>query len=609
MELAIILYNDKNMFILKLKEKLELFNCLKSYKKELFLGPFVKLIEAIIEVALPFIIAGMVNKIDVLTQDKIVKYALIMFALIVVGYICAVCAQYIAAKTSQGFGTKYRNKVYEHILKLENKDIDRYGSPAMVNRITTDITNIEIAVAMFIRLVIRVPFIFLGSLIMVAVLNINIAMILIIAVCILALAIFIIVKIASNYQRKSNTALDNISKKVKESLINIKVIRSFCNEDNEYKKFSKINREKYMLDKKANMYSNLLNPVSIVILDLTIAIILYYTGAEANSIGISKGDLIAIINYISQMIFAIIILSNLITMYTKAFVSAKRIKEILDINVAESINDDDNCANEINSTNTLNNTENIRSNTLADNPNAIEFNNVCFGYDNKNVLCNDINFKIKKGEIIGIIGLTGSGKSTILQLINKSYKQTSGNIFINGTNIKNSSQKSIKSQVTLVQQKANFYTESIADNVKMGRKASNDEVIEALKISGAYEFVNKLEDGINTKLENNGNNFSGGQKQRISLARGFIGNPQILLLDDTTSALDNGTEQSVLNNIWRYVKNKNITLVISAQKISTISKCDRIIVVNNGNIESIGTHEELMEKSDLYKKIDEVQSK
>lgn len=593
-----------------------MFNCLTKYKKELFFGPFAKLIEAIIEVALPFIIAQMINKIEVLTRSDITKYAIVMFALIVVGYICAICAQYIAAKTSQGFGTEYRNKVYEHILKLENKDIDKYGSSSMVNRITTDITNIELAVAMFIRLVIRVPFIFLGSLIMVFILNKNIAMILIGAVCILALAIFIIVKIASNYQRKSNTALDKISKKVKESLINIKVIRSFCNEDNEYKKFSKINQEKYKYDIKANMFSNLLNPVSIVILDLTIAVILYYTGSNAYSIGISKGDLIAIINYISQMILAIIILSNLITIYTKAFVSAKRVREILNINVAERINNGNSDSLENDNMNDSNLDIGEFYNSNGDNLDggeihnliAIKFDDVCFGYGNKSTFCNGINFEIREGEAVGIIGLTGSGKSTILQLMNKSYTPTSGNIFINGTNIKNSSQKSIKSQVILVEQKANFYAESIADNVRMGRKASNKEVVDALKISGAYEFVNKLEVGISTKLENNGNNFSGGQKQRISLARGFIGNPKIILLDDTTNALDSEIEQGVLDNIWEYTKSRNITLVISAQKISTISKCDRIIVMKEGNAQCIGTHKELMVKSELYRKIYEVQN-
>ncbi|MBP3708212.1 MAG: ABC transporter ATP-binding protein [Clostridia bacterium] len=588
-----------------------MFSCLKKYKKELFFGPFVKLIEAIIEVALPFIIAGMINKIEVLTQGEIVKYALIMFALIVIGYICAVCAQYIAAKTSQGFGTEYRNKVYEHILKLKNKDIDKYGSSAMVNRITTDINNLEIAVAMFIRLVIRVPFIFIGSLVMVAILNINIAEILIGVVCILAFAIFIIVKIASNYQKKSNIALDKISKKIKESLMNIKVIRSFCNEDIEYKNFNKINEEKYRYDKKANAFSNLLNPVSIVILDLTIAVILYYTGIWTISIGISKGDLIAIINYISQMILAIVILSNLVAIYTKAFVSAKRVREILDIKVDESSNQDNFKDNpkESNTRDIFNDTKNHQGKSYPiDDDVAIKFNNVCFGYDAKNVFCNDINFEIKKGETIGIIGLTGSGKSTILQLINKSYNPTSGDIFINGTNIKYSSQKSIKNQVVLVEQKANFYTQSIADNVKMGRKAPIAEVINALKISGAYEFVEKLEEGINTKIENNGNNFSGGQKQRISLARGFIGNAQILLLDDTTNALDNETEQDVLSNIWKYVKSNNITLIIAAQKISTISNCDRIILMNNGNVQCIGNHEELMMKSNLYRKIDEVQN-
>ena len=281
---------------------------LSKYKKDLIIGPIFKLIEAIIEVFLPFIIAQIINNLSNTNTNTIIKYTGIMLVLIIIGLACAVIAQYIAAKTSQGFGTELRNKLFSHVLKLSNKQIEKYGTSAIVNRITNDIINLEVAVAMFIRLVIRVPFIFIGSLIMVYVLDSKISKILFVSTVILAVCIYVIIKKASKYQQKANTKLDEIALKVKENLLNIRLVKSFGTEKLEEQKFQKSNNENYKLSQKANIFSNLLNPVSVVILDFTIALVLYIGGIKISNNYMPQGNLIAIINYISQMILAVIVL-------------------------------------------------------------------------------------------------------------------------------------------------------------------------------------------------------------------------------------------------------------------------------------------------------------
>lgn len=575
-----------------INKEIQMLKYLSSYKKELFFGPILKLIEAIIEVGLPYIIANIINNLEVTNNNLIIKYTVIMIIMIIVGLVCAISAQYIAAKTSQGFGTNLRNETFSHVLKLSNRQIEKLGSSAIVNRITNDVLNLEVAVAMFIRLVIRVPFIFIGSLIMVGTLNIKIAKILLISTILLGISIYVIIKKASKFQKLANEKLDKISLKVKENLVNVRAVRSFCSQNKEKKKFEEANNQKYKLDKKANIFSNLLNPISMIILDITIAFILYNGVIEINIGNLSKGSLIAIINYISQMILAVVVLSNLITIYTKSFVSSKRIKEILSINP-------DLTNNEIK--------EHLKQ--FEDNDIAVEFKNVYFEYEKDKPFLKNINLQISNKEKIGIIGLTGSGKSTLLQLINRNYDVTKGEIKVFNQDITLYNLKQLKNNIKLIEQKPSFFSNTIEENVKMGKDISKQELIEALKKSDSYEFIEKMKDGIYTKLENNANNLSGGQKQRISISRAFVGDAKILLLDDTTNALDYKTESNVLNNLFEYVDEKNITLFITSQRISTVSKCDKIIVMKNGKIESIGTHEELLKKSKIYIQIAKMNEK
>lgn len=565
-----------------------LVKCLSGYKKELTFGPIFKLIEAVIEVFLPFILADTINKINTMNNAFIIHRGLFMLFLALIGFLFASIAQFSAAKASQGFGTELRNKLFKHICNLSSIQVENFGSSVLVNRITNDVTNLEVAVAMFIRLVIRVPFLIIGSLVMVYFINRKLFFVLLTATILLSITIYFIVTASSRYHALSNKKLDRLALHIKENLVNMRIVRSFLGQKREQHTFDILNNNVYALSEKANFISNLLNPINTLILDISVIAILYIGNIQILNSSITQGDLIAIINYISQILLAIVVLSNLVIIYTKAFASVGRVNEILNIKpllVNGNIKEFKNC--DI----------------------AVKFNNVSFGFNDKVNFLNSINIEFKAGEKIGIIGLTGSGKSVFLNLINRTYDVTSGNILLYGKDIKDYDLEFLKNTVRFIDQKPCFLTTSIKDNVKLSNNCSNLEIEKALDLSSALEFVNSLPDGIDHKLENNANNLSGGQKQRISIARAFIGSPSILILDDTTGALDFATESNILNNIFNFVDEHNCTTFIASQKISSIYRCDRIIVFDNGNIESIGSHKDLLKISPLYQKMYSMQTK
>lgn len=558
-----------------------LLKYLKNYKLNLILGPTFKLLEAIIEVLLPIIIAFFIDNYKSFSSNDILKYSLFLVAFVILGLIFACTAQYISAITSQGYSKTLREQLFSHIQKVNSSNLNKIGSSAIVNRIINDVTNLELGISMFIRLVIRVPFIFIGSIVMISLINVQIAVNIIVSSIILFTVIFLVAKTASNLYKKANLYLDKLVLRIKENLLNIKLIRSFVTIKHEKNKFDKINNLNYIYNKIATILSFILNPFSIFILNFTTLIVLNISNVEFTLGNLSKGEIIAIINYISEMLLAIIILSNLITIYTKFFASSKRIIELF--NLKEDIH--------LGSLKSFNNSSYV-----------FDINNVNFSYFSSNNL-NNISLKIRAGEIVGIIGLTGSGKTTFLKLLNNTLIANSGTIKLYNKDICNYDFNFLKSNVIYINQNPDFITGSIYENISLGRNVCKEDIIKSLELSNSIDFVNQKENGLNFILKDNATNLSGGQRQRINIARGFIGNPKVLIFDDVTSALDLYTESQVLQNIFAYSKKHNITTFISSQKTSTIKNCSKIIIFNNGEIENIGTHSELLKDFDLYKKI------
>ena len=564
----------------------KLLKYLKKYKLNLIFGPIFKLLEAIIEVLLPIIIAYFIDNYNNFSSNELIYYSIGLIILVAVGLIFACSAQYIAAITSQGYSKTLREKLFSHIQKLPANKLNHIGSSAIVNRIINDVTNLETGIAMFIRLVIRVPFIFIGSIIMISLINIQIAINVLVASIILFFVILLIAKSASRIYQKANSYLDKLTLRIKENLTNIKLIRSFVTQNSEKLKFDKVNNLTYIYSNIANILSFLLNPVSIFILNFTTLIILNISNVEFGFGNLSKGEIIAIINYISEMLVAIVVLSNLITIYTRAFASAKRIIELFNIKEEKDFG---------------------KLQEFKPCDYVFDISDMNFSYFS-NMNLKDIALQVKPREVIGIIGLTGSGKTTFLKLLNRSLTRTSGSLKLYGKDINEYESKFLKSNITYIGQKPDFITDTIFENISLGRTSDEKEIIKSLELSNSSEFVNKKENTINFILQNNASNLSGGQKQRINIARGFIGKPKILIFDDVTSALDLYTESQVLQNIFNYTKEHTITTFIASQKTSTIKNCSKILVFNNGKIENVGTHAELLKTSELYKKIYKLQN-
>ena len=427
---------------------------LKSYKKELILGPLFKLLEAIIEISLPIIIAEIIDNNINFTPNQIIFYTIGMLIFILIGFGCASASQYFAAKASKGYGANLRKEFFRHISLLSNKQLNEYGASALVNRITYDINNLEIAISMFIRLVLRSPFICIGSLLMIFVINVKIAIIVTISLIILSICIYIIFKISSKLQQKLNINIDKMLIRVKEDLVNIRLIRSTNSQEFEKCKFNGRNKEIYKISLKYNFISNLLTPSNIIILNILVVVILYIS--KLNIEHISIGKLIAIINYISQMTNSVIVLSNLIIIYTKAFSSANRITDIMKIRPDMEYGE----INEIKTT-----------------QNAIILKNVSFSYNKESEFIKEFNINIKIGEIIGMIGFTASGKTTLLNLFARNYDVDKGEILIFDRNITDYKKQTLKNNIRIISQKKQFFTGTLEENISLRRKHKQRNII------------------------------------------------------------------------------------------------------------------------------------
>lgn len=560
---------------------------LKDFKKECFLGPLFKLLEAILELIVPLVMAKIID-IGVKSYDTsyIIKMGILIIILGIVGLGSALVCQYFAAKASQGFGTKLRNELFRHINSLSHSEIDNIGTPSLITRIINDVNQLQVAVAMAIRLGVRAPFIILGSAIMAMFINLKLSLIFFLSIPLIVLTLYLVMGKAIPLYRVIQKKLDKISLITRENLEGVRVVRAFSKQEVEKDRFNIAALDHSNTAIKVGKLSSLLNPLTFMIMNFSIAFIVWFGGIGVNNGNFTQGEIIAFVNYMTQILLTLIVVANLVIIFTKASASATRVNEVLD--TKSSIKE----ASSSTKVQATNNSSKI-----------IEFKNVSFSYNNsKQYSLENISLSINKGETIGIIGGTGSGKSTLVNLIPRFYESTEGEIFINGENIKNYSLKNLRNLFGIVPQKAVLFTGSLRENMKWANKnASDEEILMALDIAQCSDFLRYLKDGLDTSVLQGGKNFSGGQKQRLTIARALVGSPKIIILDDSSSALDFATDLKLRQALNTYAK--DITTIIVSQRASSIKNSDKIVVLDDGKLAGIGTHEELLENSEVYKEI------
>lgn len=571
------------------------WDSIKKYKKEFILGPIFKIVEVVFELMIPFLMKYMINTGIPSFQNyegvgKILYPGLIIIAFCIFGFLSTLVCQYFASVASQGFGTDLRNRIFLKVNSLSLKDIDNFGRGNLINLITNDTTRVQTGIAMLIRLAIRAPVLVIGSLVCSFIIDYRVGLMFLILIPIISLILAIILtKNSKNYLRVQQR-LDDISNYSNDSLKGSRVIRAFNKENTIINQYENKTEKYFNETKKANLVAALINPLTFLVVNVGIMLVIYFGGNLTINNELTNGDLVALISYLNQILMALIVVSNLVIIFTKAFSSQKRIDQLLQ------------------SETSIVNYSKCKDISLNYGDEFINFENVSFKYeDDGNEVISNINFKINKGEKIGIIGGTGSGKTTLIKLIERFYDVTSGELLYKGHDIKDYDLDKLHQEISLVNQRSVLFNGTIKSNILIGKKdATDEEIINALKNSEAYKFVKEYSDFINHEVYENGKNFSGGQKQRLSLARALIKDSELLILDDSTSALDYLTDKNVRENIN---KMKDLTVIFISQRTSSIQHCDKIIVVDNGKIDAIGTHEELLNTSLIYKEIYDSQVK
>lgn len=558
-----------------------IFSFLKPYKKQLVVGPSFKLLEAILELLIPTL---MVSIVDIGVQNKDTSYILkmggLMLGIAAVGLLSALICQYSASIASQGFGTDVRNALFKHIMSLSSKELDEIGTTGYTTRLTNDINTLQLAVAMLIRLVIRAPFISLGSIVMALYINARLSIIIILTLPILVTIVYFIMKKTIPLYKKVMATLDSLTLVVKENLQGVRVIRAFARRDREKKRFDNLNTDFANMSVKAGRISTLLNPATTLIMNIAIILILYFSGISIKLGNMTQGEIIAFINYISYMVTALLVTANLVILFTRAYTSAQRVSEVFE----QSTSITDGGTKEID----------------KDAEYAVEFDDVFFAYNEGFYVLTDISFKLKRGESLGIIGGTGSGKTTLINLMMRMYDADKGSIRILGKDIKSYNIDALRKSVALVAQKSVIFSGTIEENIRQGNMdATMEDIHEAAKNAEALEFIMKKDDKFSHEIERGGTNLSGGQKQRLSIARALAKKPEILILDDSLSALDYLTDSRVRENLSKY----DMTKIIVSQRINSVKNCNNILVLEKGRVIGFGEHSTLMEECEVYQEL------
>lgn len=559
-----------------------LLKYLKGYTKQCIFGPLFKMLEACFELTVPIIMA---RTIDVGIANGDSGYIMRMCGLLVLmgvfGLISAVTAQYFAASAAYGFGTALRHDMFKKINSLSMNQTDKFGAASLITRMTGDINRAEAGVNQFLRLFLRSPFIVIGAMIAAFTVDARCAMIFLAAVPILALIIFIIMKVSVPFYKQSQKCLDRVSKITRENLSGVRVIRAFSRQKKETEDFSDANAELFGINMKVGGISAMLNPLTYIIVNLAIVAVIQKGGQRVWNGEMLQGEVVALVNYLTQILVALIVLAQLIVTLTKAVASAARISAVMELEPdmieGSAENGDKNAP-------------------------AVEFDNVAFSYGSSSeAALENVNFKLGRGQSLGIIGGTGSGKSTLVNLITRFYDVTCGEVKIFGKNVQDYKYSALHKMIGYVPQKASLISGTIKANMQWRNKnASDTEIEEALKTAQAYDFIFE-KDGLDTKVSQGGRNFSGGQRQRLTVARALVGNPDILILDDSSSALDLLTEARLKTAIAE--SDADMTRIIVSQRISTIRDADIILVLDDGKPVGMGRHSELIDTCEVYREI------
>lgn len=569
---------------------------LRDYKKESVLGPLFKLLEASFELIVPLVVASMID-VGISGNDKgyIIRMCLIMAALGLIGLICAVTAQYFAAKAAVGFATKLRHGLFSHIQSLSFSQMDKEGTSTLITRMTSDINQVQSGVNLVLRLFLRSPFIVFGAMIMAFTVDVKAALIFVVVIPILSVIVFGIMLISIPMFKKVQGGLDKVLGITRENLTGVRVIRAFGEEEHEILKFDEETDRLKHLQEVAGRISALMNPLTYVVINGGL-IVLIYTGALQVEAGIlTQGQVVALVNYMSQILVELVKLANLIITVTKAFACGNRIQNIFEIPAGM----------ETSATST--NTSSLEAQSGSSSPETekgtVEFDHVSLRYyEGGEQALTDIHFKAKKGATIGVIGGTGSGKSSLVNLIPRFYDVEKGSVKVDGRDVREYPLTQLRDKIGVVMQKAVLFKGTIRENLLWGNEnASDEDLWEAIKAAQAEEFVLQKRDKLDEMIEQEGRNLSGGQKQRLSIARALVKKPEILILDDSSSALDYATDAALRKSIKDL--SGEITVFIVSQRASSMLHADTIIVLDDGNVAGMGTHEELLKGCEVYQEI------
>ena len=582
---------------------------LKNYKKESILAPFFKFLEVVFDLIVPVIIAQIID-VGIANHDNgyIIQRFFILILMAAFGLTCSITAQFFAAKASVGFATRLRQAVYDHVQRLSFTELDTLGTDTLITRLTDDINQVQNGLNMGLRLLLRSPFIVLGSMVMAFTIDFKCALVFAVAIPFLFLVVFVIMFLSIPLFKKVQGKLDTVTGLTRENLTGVRVIRAFCREKEAVQEFDSRNQELTKLNLFVGRLSALLNPVTYVLINIATVILIQKAGVEVNLGGMQQGQVVALYNYMAQMIVELIKLASLIITLNKSAACAGRVADILKVKstmnypaASTATSDSDKSVQKPGSV-----AESISASSsynAGNSKNVVVFDDVTFEYSKAGApSLSHISFSVKKGQTVGIIGGTGSGKTTLVNLISRFYDASKGTVLLDGQNIENYAKNDLRSRIGVVPQKAALFKGTIRDNLKWGREDATDEDLwQALTTAQGKEVVEGKPGQLDFELEQNGKNLSGGQKQRLTIARALVKKPEILILDDSASALDFATDAALRKSLNRL--DWNVTTFLVSQRSSSIQQADLILVLDNGTLAGKGTHAELLRTCDTYRDI------